>query len=125
MLLYIPCTLVSVVCGILTPSGIALQAIDVHYRQMLHDTQHASRRSMTCHPTTAAAAVGVVSRDDMQIMLRQLAGSSLSDDDISALISKAFEEAHCNHVGLKLQDFTEALKDQELGGMVVEVPTEL
>eukprot|EP00877_Chromochloris_zofingiensis_P005861 jgi/Chrzof1/1528/Cz10g11080.t1 len=68
---------------------------------------------------------GVVSRDDMQIMLRQLAGSSLSDDDISALISKAFEEAHCNHVGLKLQDFTEALKDQELGGMVVEVPTEL
>lgn len=67
---------------------------------------------------------GVVTFDDMQIMLRQLAGSSLSDEDINSLVKRALAEAGAPH-GLTLQKFKETLSAQELAGMVVEVPTEL
>ena len=37
-----------------------------------------------CYP----CAAGLITRDDMQIMLRQLAGSSLTDADLEELISR-------------------------------------
>eukprot|EP00879_Flechtneria_rotunda_P006048 GHRR01006361.1.p1 GENE.GHRR01006361.1~~GHRR01006361.1.p1 ORF type:complete len:177 (+),score=40.60 GHRR01006361.1:232-762(+) len=67
---------------------------------------------------------GLVTADDMQIMLRQLAGSSLTDDDISCLVRKALQEADSPQ-GLTLEAFKKVLKPQDLQGMVVEVPTEL
>jgi hypothetical protein len=57
-------------------------------------------------------------------MVRQLAGSTLSDDDVKELVSAALAEAGSNQ-GLSLQAFKAALKDQDLRGMVVEIPTEL
>ncbi|KAF8055750.1 CNB1 [Scenedesmus sp. PABB004] len=67
---------------------------------------------------------GLVTRDDLQIMLRQLAGSSLSDDDIGGLVSRALAEAG-SPGGLTLQAFRDTLAPADLGGMVVSVPTEL
>lgn len=67
---------------------------------------------------------GLVSYDDMQIMLRQLAGSSLTDDDIAALVRRALAEAG-SPSGLSLQAFKDALAPQDLAGMVVSVPCEL
>lgn len=67
---------------------------------------------------------GVVTFDDMQIMLRQLAGSTVSDEDINTLVKRALAEANAPQ-GLTLQKFKETLSAQELAGMVVEVPTEL
>jgi serine/threonine-protein phosphatase 2B regulatory subunit len=72
----------------------------------------------------AAVCAGVVTFDDMQIMLRQLAGSSLSDEDINTLVKRALTEAGAPH-GLTLQQFQQTLSAQELAGMVVEVPVEL
>jgi hypothetical protein len=60
----------------------------------------------------------------MQLMLRQLAGSTLSDDDITTLVSRALAEAGAPQ-GLSLQAFKDTLSAGELSGMVVEVPTEL
>lgn len=67
---------------------------------------------------------GLVTFDDMQIMLRQLAGSTLSDEDINALVRRALAEAGCPQ-GLTLQAFKDTLSADELAGMVVEVPCEL
>lgn len=60
----------------------------------------------------------------MQIMLRQLAGSSLTDDDINCLVSRALTEADSTQ-GLTLQAFRNTLSPKDLGNMVVQVPTEL
>lgn len=60
----------------------------------------------------------------MQIMLRQLAGSSLTDDDIALLVRRALGEAG-SPSGLTLQAFKDALSPQDLAGMVVSVPCEL
>lgn len=67
---------------------------------------------------------GLVTRDDMQIMLRQLAGSSLNDDDINCLVSRALQEADSPQ-GLTLQAFRNTLRPKDLGNMMVQVPTEL
>jgi serine/threonine-protein phosphatase 2B regulatory subunit len=69
-------------------------------------------------------SAGLVTHDDMQIMLRQLAGSSLSDDDIAWLVRKALQEADCPQ-GLSLEAFKATLQSQDLAGMTVQVPTEL
>lgn len=79
-------------------------------------------RCLSCPALRVAA--GVVTFDDMQIMLRQLAGSTVSDEDINTLVKRALAEANAPQ-GLTLQKFKETLSAQELAGMVVEVPTEL
>jgi len=67
---------------------------------------------------------GIVSRDDMDVMLRQLGGTTLSDDDIKELIGAGFAEAGTND-GLTPAAFKAALKEQDLKGMMVHVPIEL
>lgn len=67
---------------------------------------------------------GLVTRDDMQIMLRQLAGSSLNDDDISCLVSRALQESNSPQ-GLTLQAFRDTISPKDLTNMVVQVPTDL
>lgn len=68
-------------------------------------------------------SAGLVTRDDMQIMLRQLAGSSLTDDDINCLVSRAIQEA-ASPEGLTFKVFRDTLSPKDLGNMVVEIPTE-
>lgn len=60
----------------------------------------------------------------MQIMLRQLAGSTLSDEDINTLVRRALAEAGSPQ-GISLAAFKQTLSAEDLEGMVVEVPTEL
>lgn len=67
---------------------------------------------------------GAISRDDMGIMLKQLAGSSLSEDDLQDIISRVLRDAG-NGERLDLAAFRAALADADLTHMVVEVPIEL
>jgi serine/threonine-protein phosphatase 2B regulatory subunit len=66
---------------------------------------------------------GVVSREDMSVVLRQLGGAGLADAQVHELIDRAFGEAGVSD-GLRPGDFAAALKDQDLSGMVVTVPSE-
>lgn len=66
---------------------------------------------------------GVVSREDMSVVLRQLGGAGLADAAVHELIDRAFGEAGVSD-GLRPADFAAALKDQDLSGMVVTVPSE-
>jgi hypothetical protein len=61
-----------------------------------------------------------VTKDDMQIVLRQLAGNSLSDHDLSTLISKTLAQAGCPD-GLSLKAFSQALASADLASMEVDV----
>ena len=56
----------------------------------------------------------------MQIVLRQLAGNSLSDQDLDALISKTLTQAGCPG-GLNLKAFSQSLAGADLSNMEVEV----
>ena len=56
-------------------------------------------------------------------MLRQLAGSSLGEEDLGALVDLVLHRAKCPQ-GLDLKAFKAALGDADLGRMVVEVPIE-
>ncbi|KAI8472237.1 MAG: hypothetical protein J3K34DRAFT_414624 [Monoraphidium minutum] len=67
---------------------------------------------------------GLVSRDDMHVMLRQLAGSTLSDDDIGTLTSRGLEGAGAPH-GLGVAAFKAAMAGRDLGAMDLSVPTDV
>ena len=56
-------------------------------------------------------------------MLRQLAGSSLGEEDLQQLVDMVLQKAKCPQ-GLDLKAFKAALSDADLGKMVVEVPIE-
>jgi serine/threonine-protein phosphatase 2B regulatory subunit len=68
---------------------------------------------------------GVVSREDMSVVLRQLGGAGLADAAVHELVERAFGEAGAADGCLRLPDFAAALKDQDLTGMVVTVPSEI
>ncbi len=67
-------------------------------------------------------SAGVVTKDDMHIVLRQLAGNTLSEHDLQQLINKTLEEAGCPD-GLNLKAFSHALADSDISSMQVDVPT--
>jgi len=60
----------------------------------------------------------------MHVMLRQLAGSTLTDDDLDALITKGFDGAGAIH-GLNLPAFKLAMTGRDLSSMEVVVPSDL
>lgn len=60
----------------------------------------------------------------MGIMLRQLAGCSLTDDELSQLIDKAFQQAGTS-TGIDLAMFRSTLKTADISNMSVQVPVEL
>jgi len=66
---------------------------------------------------------GVVSREDMSVVLRQLGGAAMGDAAVGELADRAFGEAGARD-GLRPADFAAALRDQDLSGMVVTVPSE-
>lgn len=64
---------------------------------------------------------GIISRDDMQIMLRQLAGSSVTDEDLQLVIDKALTQTDSPN-GLDIAAFSRALSKADVSDMVVEIP---
>jgi hypothetical protein len=81
-------------------------------------------RAHAC-PTCPA---GYISREDMSMMLKQLAGSSLSEEDRQDLISRVLVQASGSAPLLERLDlsaFEAALSGADLNNMVVEVPVDL
>ncbi|GFR51696.1 hypothetical protein Agub_g14140 [Astrephomene gubernaculifera] len=67
---------------------------------------------------------GFISREDMSMMLKQLAGSSLSEEDRQDIISRVLAEAG-GAERLDLPCFKAALGSADISNMVVEVPVDL
>lgn len=70
---------------------------------------------------------GLVGREDLAVMLRQLTGSHLSEEELHELVNKAMEEAGSvtlSKGGLDFTAFKQALDGVDLSNMVVEVPVE-
>lgn len=66
---------------------------------------------------------GHVAAEDLELMLRQLAGRSLSDEDIAAVVRQALQEASMPATGLTYEDFDSVLHNSSLT-MQVEVPND-
>eukprot|EP01023_Acetabularia_acetabulum_P000335 TRINITY_DN10133_c0_g2_i1.p1 TRINITY_DN10133_c0_g2~~TRINITY_DN10133_c0_g2_i1.p1 ORF type:complete len:182 (-),score=33.55 TRINITY_DN10133_c0_g2_i1:40-585(-) len=69
---------------------------------------------------------GIVSRSDLGIIVRELVGNNLSDEQVKMLINEAIklggsQGENVEEEGLKLKDFEKALNDAQLD-MVVDVP---
>lgn len=66
---------------------------------------------------------GAVSREDLELLLRQLAGTAFSDEQIKEVVQSALEEAGAATKGeLTLIDFQKSLQRADLSAMKVEVP---
>ena len=68
---------------------------------------------------------GVISRDDMELMLRQLAGTGPSEEDLSQIVSRTFQDAGAGPSGMKFERFARVLHDADLSSMTVEVANTL
>jgi len=66
---------------------------------------------------------GILSKDDLELMLRQLAGSSLSLDYIQMVVEKAFKDAGVSKSGLSYEEFEAAMEGSRFH-MHVDVPTD-
>jgi len=66
---------------------------------------------------------GVVSKEDMELIMRQAGGASLTDVEIKSLIDNVFHEAGSRENGLTLPVFSASLKGINVG-LAVEVPIE-
>jgi len=73
--------------------------------------------------TKTEFSAGKVSRDDLVLILRNLCGTCLSEDEIDALIAKAFAEAG-KEDHLSKETFVNIFKDVDLN-MQVEIPFSL
>ena len=73
--------------------------------------------------TSTPSPAGVISSDDMQLMLRQLGGSSLSDEEVASLVERTLREAGGPR-GLDLSAYKQALGAADLSHMVLEIPGE-
>mmetsp|Transcript_14457 Transcript_14457/g.43727 ORF Transcript_14457/g.43727 Transcript_14457/m.43727 type:complete len:178 (-) Transcript_14457:4154-4687(-) len=66
---------------------------------------------------------GAVSREDLELILRQLAGTSFSDEQVKEAVQQALQEAGRADAGeLTLPDFEKALKTADLSAMKVDIP---
>lgn len=66
---------------------------------------------------------GTISVEDMQVTLRQLAGSSMTDEDLDKLTAKVFAAAKVGNKGMKLPEFTVALDGVNIA-LNVDVPSD-
>lgn len=69
----------------------------------------------------------MISREDMAILLRQLAGGSLTEEELSQLIGAVFEQAGVALLGggIDAAAFGRFLGAVDVSNMTVEVPAEL
>ncbi|EIE23968.1 EF-hand [Coccomyxa subellipsoidea C-169] len=66
---------------------------------------------------------GILSPADLELMIRQLAGSSLSEEDVKLVMEMALKEANASDAGLTFEDVAKALEGSELR-MEVEMPVD-
>ncbi|CAL8462515.1 g2048 [Coccomyxa elongata] len=66
---------------------------------------------------------GTLSPADLELMVRQLAGSFLSEEDVKVVVEMALKEAGASDAGLSFDDVAKALEGSELR-MEVEMPTD-
>lgn len=66
---------------------------------------------------------GIVSAQDMELILRQAAGASLMELEINTLIEKVLDAAGGDEGGLTLREFKLALQGAPIG-LLVEIPVE-
>lgn len=66
---------------------------------------------------------GIISEEDLSLILRQLAGSSLTDGDIKVLAEKTMQTAGAKKHGLTIKDYAHAMKDVPIE-LHVEIPVE-
>ncbi len=64
---------------------------------------------------------GIVSKEDMQLIVRQAGGTSLTDNEVSAVVDRVFENAQAGERGLDLPEFKVALERAPVG-LHVEIP---
>jgi serine/threonine-protein phosphatase 2B regulatory subunit len=64
---------------------------------------------------------GIVSKEDMDLIVRQAAGSSLTEKEVSAVVERVFEKAGASEIGLDLPEFKAALERAPVG-LHVEIP---
>ncbi|GFH24296.1 uncharacterized protein HaLaN_22064 [Haematococcus lacustris] len=70
---------------------------------------------------------GLIGREDLGLMLRQLAGSGLSEEELVTLIDAAMQQAGAEVLakgGLDGPAFRTALSHVDLHNMVVDIPRE-
>ena len=66
---------------------------------------------------------GIVSKEDMDLIIRQAAGSSLTDNEVAVLVKRVFQKAGASDRGLDLIQFAGALESSQVG-LCVDVPVE-
>lgn len=64
---------------------------------------------------------GIVSKEDMELIVRQAGGSSLTDSEVTAIVARVFEKAGAGERGLDLPEFKAALERAPVG-LHVEIP---
>ena len=66
---------------------------------------------------------GIVSKEDIALIVRQAGGSTLDDEDVTALVEKVCLKAGAKESGLGLAEFKVALDGSQVG-LNVEIPVE-
>ncbi|KAK9845346.1 hypothetical protein WJX81_003956 [Elliptochloris bilobata] len=66
---------------------------------------------------------GVISREDLELMVRQLAGSTFTDEQVQATVNAALKEGGSQAAGLTYEDMAGVLEGRDLD-MTVEMPTD-
>ncbi|KAH7618847.1 putative Calcineurin subunit B type 2 [Nannochloris sp. 'desiccata'] len=64
---------------------------------------------------------GIVSKEDMDLIVRQAGGSTLTDNEVAAVVGRVFENAGAGEKGLDLPQFKSALERTPVG-LLVEIP---
>ncbi|KAK9819212.1 hypothetical protein WJX74_006100 [Apatococcus lobatus] len=66
---------------------------------------------------------GIVTADDLGLMLRHLAGSSLGEENITMIVQRAFEEGGVTGKGFAFDDFAHALQGSPVQ-LQVDIPSD-
>jgi serine/threonine-protein phosphatase 2B regulatory subunit len=65
---------------------------------------------------------GLICPEDLELVLRQLGGSALSEAELQQVVSQVFEEVGAPASGMDVEHFSKALQDVEFSGMCVDIP---
>lgn len=66
---------------------------------------------------------GIVSKEDMALIVRQSAGMSLTDAEVTVLLQRVLDKAGASDRGLDIIQFAAALESSPIG-LCVDVPVE-
>lgn len=99
----------------------------VNFKEFVHALKACSKRASREDRLRLIFAIfdvdndGMVSAEDLELMVRQLAGQSLSEEEVTTVVETALKEAGATKTGLSFEDLAKALEGAELN-MDVELP---